>query len=79
MLRGPCDALPGAKPYNHARCVLYRAFPGNTKYQSFSAYCHPSTLPSIPSLWVWGTGWALLVVVLGFLFFWRAEARYGRG
>jgi teichoic acid transport system permease protein len=73
------DALPGAKPYNHARCVLYRAFPGNTKYQSFSAYCHPSTLPSIPSLWVWGTGWALLVVVLGFLFFWRAEARYGRG
>jgi len=73
------DALPGAKPFNHARCVLYRTFPGNPKYVSYSAYCHPSTLPSIPSLWVWGAGWAVVAVIIGFLFFWRAEARYGRG
>ena len=73
------DALPGAKPYNHAKCVLYRTFSGNPKYASFSAYCHPSTLPSIPSLWLWGAGWAVVVIIAGFLFFWRAEARYGRG
>jgi teichoic acid transport system permease protein len=73
------DALPGAQPYDHAKCLLYRTFPGNTKYQSFSAYCHPSTLPSIPSLWAWAAGWAVVVVVVGFVFFWRAEARYGRG
>ena len=39
----------------------------------------PDTLPSIPSLWICGVGWAVVMVVIGFLFFWRAEARYGRG
>ena len=71
------DALPGAKPYNHANCVLYRTLP--SKYPTYSAYCHPSALPSIPSLWVWAAVWAVIVVVVGFVFFWRAEARYGRG
>jgi teichoic acid transport system permease protein len=73
------DALPGAKPFNHAKCLLYRTFPGNKAYVSYSAYCRPTGLPSIPSLWIWGACWAVLVVIIGFLFFWRAEARYGRG
>ena len=71
------DALPGAKPYNQHNCALYRVFPG--QHPTFSAYCHPSTLPSIPSLWVWGAGWAVVAAIVGFVFFWRAEARYGRG
>ena len=71
------ESLPGAKPYNARNCGLYRLFSG--KYPSYSAYCHPTTLPSIPSLWLYGAGWALVVAVVGFLFFWRAEARYGRG
>jgi teichoic acid transport system permease protein len=71
------NALPGAKPYNRHNCGLYRVLPG--QYPRFSAYCHPSTLPSIPSLWIWGAAWAVVAVVVGFLFFWRAEARYGRG
>ncbi len=71
------DAMPGAQPYNRHNCTLYRVFPG--QYPTFSAYCHASTLPSIPSLWIWGAGWAVAAAVIGFLFFWRAEARYGRG
>jgi teichoic acid transport system permease protein len=31
------------------------------------------------STWLWGIGWAVATVVAGFVFFWRAEARYGRG
>ena len=31
------------------------------------------------STWAYGTAWALVVFVGGFLFFWRAEDRYGRG
>ncbi len=37
--------------------------------------------PNIPldwSLWAWGAGWAVLFFLVGFVFFWRAEARYGR-
>jgi teichoic acid transport system permease protein len=29
--------------------------------------------------WYYAIGWAVLAMVLGFLFFWRAEAKYGRG
>ena len=29
--------------------------------------------------WLWGAGWAVATFVLGFVFFWRGEARYGRG
>lgn len=29
--------------------------------------------------WLIGAGWAVLALVAGFIFFWRAEARYGRG
>jgi teichoic acid transport system permease protein len=32
-----------------------------------------------PHAWQWGTVWALVMVVIGFLVFWRAEDRYGRG
>jgi teichoic acid transport system permease protein len=30
-------------------------------------------------LWLWGAGWALAALVAGYLFFWQAETRYGRG
>ena len=32
-----------------------------------------------PSTWLWGLGWAVGTFVLGFVYFWRSEARYGRG
>lgn len=31
-----------------------------------------------PSTWYWGIGWGLVLFVVGFLFFWRAEGLYGR-
>jgi teichoic acid transport system permease protein len=30
-------------------------------------------------LWLWGAGWAVVALVIGFIYFWRGEARYGRG
>lgn len=32
-----------------------------------------------PHVWSWALGWALLVGIGGFVFFWKAEERYGRG
>lgn len=37
--------------------------------------------PSIPldyTKWLWGLGWAVLFFIVGFVIFWRDEARYGR-
>jgi teichoic acid transport system permease protein len=74
------DSWAGSKPYNRQLCYIYRHFAGNPNYHHApfdSAYC-PQII-SQTSLWMWGVGWALLALVLGFIFFWRAETRYGRG
>lgn len=35
---------------------------------------------SVPaSTWLWALGWALAIGLGGFVFFWKAEERYGRG
>ncbi len=31
------------------------------------------------STWLWGVGWAVVTCTVGFVYFWRSEARYGRG
>ncbi len=43
----------------------------------YSAYCHPTFISA--HLWEFGTGWAVLALLLGFWFFWRKEVFYGRG
>ena len=34
---------------------------------------------SLPWAWAWATGWAVVAFAVGFVYFWRAEASYGRG
>jgi teichoic acid transport system permease protein len=36
------------------------------------------TIPLNPMSWALGAGWAVLFAVVGFVYFWRAEHRYGR-
>jgi teichoic acid transport system permease protein len=66
---------PGSKPYNAANCALYHT--GKKPYLEYSAYCHGTV--SMNGLWLWGIGWAIVALVVGFVFFWQAETRYGRG
>jgi teichoic acid transport system permease protein len=67
-------AWPGSQPYNAAKCALYDLKGKNLEY---SAYCHGSV--TMNQLWLWGIGWAVVALVVGFVFFWQAETRYGRG
>jgi teichoic acid transport system permease protein len=69
------QSWPGSKPYNAANCALYHT--DKTPYLEFSAYCHGTV--TMNQLWLWGIGWAVLAIVVGFVFFWQAETRYGRG
>jgi teichoic acid transport system permease protein len=85
LLTGQRISMPGYHPYNALRCAMYGSpakfhvsaaqFKNEVIY--FSSYCHP--IVSQPALWLYAVGWALLAVVVGFVFFWRAETRYGRG
>jgi teichoic acid transport system permease protein len=76
ILKSQRNAWPGSKPYNAANCALYHSATKGPRLE-FSAYCH-GTVP-MDGLWLWGIGWAIVALVIGFVFFWQAETRYGRG
>jgi teichoic acid transport system permease protein len=67
------DDAPGAQPFNAAKCAVFTA----KKIPALQAYCHPDVLTS--ELWLAGIGWAVVTLVVGVVFFWQAETRYGRG
>jgi teichoic acid transport system permease protein len=75
------ESAPGSKPYNNALCTTWQKLGqlkgAPTKYLYDSAYCHSAINPS--HLWFYAIGWAVLALVVGFFFFWRAETGYGRG
>ena len=80
ILQSQRNAWPGSKPYNAANCALYHsATAANAKGSvlELSAYCHGTV--TMNGLWLWGIGWAIAALVIGFVFFWQAETRYGRG
>jgi teichoic acid transport system permease protein len=67
-------AAPGSKPYNARLCDLYYH---SSNHVYASAYCRPTI--TVSELWLYGAAWAVVALVIGFLFFWEAETRYGRG
>jgi teichoic acid transport system permease protein len=75
LLQTQRDSMAGSKPYNGQACALYQHTPA--QYPFNSAYCH--TIVSQSDLWYYAAGWAVLALIVGFFFFWRAETRYGRG
>ncbi|HEX9065140.1 MAG TPA: ABC transporter permease [Streptosporangiaceae bacterium] len=46
-------------------------------YEYGSAHCQPTVVSA--HLWEFGVGWAVVMLVLGFWYFWRKEVFYGRG
>jgi teichoic acid transport system permease protein len=74
MLQTQRQSEPGAMPYNKAKCDTWQHL---KKPLDWSAYCHPVTNPA--HYWIYAIAWAVLALVVGFYFFWRAEAKYGRG
>ncbi len=78
LLKSQRLSQPGAQPKNLAKCSLWiHHASSNSKLLYDSAYCGPLTNPA--HYWYFGIGWAVLALIAGFFFFWRAETRYGRG
>ena len=75
LLKTQRESQPGAKPFDAAKCAQWVHFPKTNLFNS--AHCHPITNPD--HYWYYAIGWAVLAVVVGFFYFWRAEAKYGRG
>jgi teichoic acid transport system permease protein len=81
ILQTQRESQPGAQPYNAQQCLRWHTLGhgahATQQQQMLSAYCHPVTNPA--HYWYYGIAWAVLALVVGFYFFWRAEAKYGRG
>jgi len=81
LLETQRESQPGAKPYNAQLCHVWATLGhragASQQLQMDSAYCHAVTNPA--HYWYYGIAWAVLALVVGFYFFWRAEAQYGRG
>ena len=85
LLTDQRTSMPGYHQYNALRCAMYgdpakyhiSSAVFSSKVIYFSSYCHP--VVSVPALWWYAAGWAVLTAVAGFFFFWWAETRYGRG
>jgi teichoic acid transport system permease protein len=81
-----CAAWAGAKKPPNADIGAWTQAVHQVKYQQpdghplnmyGSAYCRPTFISS--HLWLFGAGWAVVALLLGFWFFWRKEVFYGRG
>ena len=69
---------PGNQPYDAARCALFHhPLPRHVPDPALQAYC-PAVVTN-NDLWLAAVGWGVSFLVLGIIFFWHAESRYGRG
>jgi teichoic acid transport system permease protein len=92
LLRSQQQSMPGSKPFNQALCTQYhfppaysaQRFGTHARYAKFLANnmfnsAHCQAVVSQNNLWLFGALWAVVILVAGFIFFWRAEVQYGRG
>jgi teichoic acid transport system permease protein len=81
LLQTQRQSNPGSQPYNARLCHVWATLGHQAaapkQYQLDSAYCHYYANPS--HFWYYAIAWAAVAIVVGFFFFWRAEAKYGRG
>ena len=80
---------PGSQPFDAQKCHTFLAEKAHPELleklspqiqkaeQYWGAYCHGYV--SSHYYWALAAGWAVLALVVGFVLFWRAEERYGRG
>jgi teichoic acid transport system permease protein len=81
LLETQRQSTPGSQPYDEGLCRVW-ATVGHSAHataQSLldSAHCHYYANPH--HFWYYAIGWSVVALVAGFFFFWRAEAKYGRG
>jgi len=78
---------PGNAPYSARACALFHKDPGGTHLSAatgklvsnipLQTNCH--AIVTNPGLWMAAVGWGVGVFLLGIVFFWQAENKYGRG
>jgi teichoic acid transport system permease protein len=73
----------GNKPYDRTLCETFLKHPGaylpGTKIPNNALQAHCHAIVTNNDLWIAAVGWGLAFFLVGIVFFWRAENKYGRG
>jgi teichoic acid transport system permease protein len=72
-------SMPGSKPSNAVACNMFYKPPPHALPTNYLNSAHCPEVVSPLGLWIAGAAWAVVILIIGFIFFWRAEVRYGRG
>jgi teichoic acid transport system permease protein len=67
---------PGNQPYDAGKCSYFHQHISIAPYH-LQAYCQ--AVVTNPQLWASAIGWGVVIFVVGIVFFWQAESKYGRG
>ena len=74
---------PGNAPYNKGLCEIFLKNPGASNApgggSNIPLGAHCAAYVTNPQLWIAGIGWAVVFLIVGTVFFWQAESKYGRG
>jgi teichoic acid transport system permease protein len=78
LMRSYRQNAPGNQPYSARLCSLFHHPPaGTSPVPHLQAYCQAVVTNS--DLWLAALGWGIGFFVIGIVFFWQAESKYGRG
>jgi hypothetical protein len=78
---------PGNAPYSAKACALFKHDPGG-KHLSLATgklvsniplQAHCPAIVTNTDLWIAAVGWGVGFFIVGIVFFWQAESKYGRG
>jgi hypothetical protein len=63
-------------PHSHLPSIVVTAT-DHFSNVPLQAYCHPFVTNN--DLWIAAAAWGAAFLVIGIVFFWQAESKYGRG
>ena len=75
------QSCAGLEPFNAQLCAEWNT-PAKVRPRPRLSCMTARTAAAIANpdhFWYYAIGWAVVAIVVGFFFFWRAEAKYGRG
>jgi teichoic acid transport system permease protein len=74
-------STPGSAAYNARLCNVWKTVGHRPHPTAASLYdsAHCAFVANPDHFWYYAIGWAVAAFIIGFVFFWRSEAKYGRG
>jgi teichoic acid transport system permease protein len=74
-------SAPGSAAFNPQLCNVWKTVGHRPHPTSASLYdsAHCAFVANPDHFWYYAIGWAVAAFIIGFVFFWRSEAKYGRG